>query len=38
MARKRFARVIVRRPDLRGPFPRRFAARLTGQTALAVGG
>ena len=36
MARKRFARVIVRRPDLRGPFPRRFAARLTGQTALAV--
>jgi formamidopyrimidine-DNA glycosylase len=36
MARKRFTRVIVRRPDLRGPFPRRFAARLIGQTVLAV--
>jgi formamidopyrimidine-DNA glycosylase len=36
MARKRFSRVIVRRPDLRGPFPKRFAARLTGQMALAV--
>ena len=36
MARKRFARVLVRRPDLRGPFPKRFAARLIGETALAV--
>src|SRR5687767_4313154 len=37
MARKRFKRVIVRRPDLRTPFPHRFAARLAGQTALTVG-
>ena len=36
MARRRFARVVVRRPDLRTPFPRRFGARLTGTTALAV--
>ena len=36
MARKRFERVDVRRPDLRIPFPPRFRARLTGQTALAV--
>ena len=36
MANKRFEHVIVRRPDLRAPFPRRFAARLTGQTVLAV--
>lgn len=36
MARKRFTRVIVRRPDLRAPFPPKFSARLTGQTALAV--
>jgi len=36
MARKRFERVVLRRPDLRAPFPRRFAARLTGQTVLAV--
>jgi formamidopyrimidine-DNA glycosylase len=28
----RFERVIVRRPDLRRPFPRRFASRLRGQT------
>jgi formamidopyrimidine-DNA glycosylase len=27
----RFERVIIRRPDLRRPFPRRFAARLRGQ-------
>src|SRR4029078_3054731 len=33
---QRFARVLVRRPDLRIPFPPRFAARLTGQTVLAV--
>jgi formamidopyrimidine-DNA glycosylase len=36
MARKRFVRVIVRRPDLRAPFPHRFSARLTGQTVLTV--
>jgi len=36
MAGRRFVRVVVRRPDLRIPFPRRFAARLTGTTALAV--
>jgi formamidopyrimidine-DNA glycosylase len=32
----RFTRVTVRRPDLRAPFPRRFAARLTGATVTAV--
>jgi formamidopyrimidine-DNA glycosylase len=36
MARRRFERVVVRRPDLRMPFPPRFAERLTGHTALAV--
>lgn len=36
MKRKRFVRVLVRRPDLRTPFPERFAERLTGTTALAV--
>jgi formamidopyrimidine-DNA glycosylase len=36
MAGHRFDRVLVRRPDLRTPFPRRFAGRLTGTTALAV--
>src|SRR5215213_4093904 len=36
MARCRFDAVLVRRPDLRAPFPVRFAARLIGQTALAV--
>ena len=36
MAGKRFVRVIVRRPDLRAPFPHRFSARLAGKTALAV--
>ncbi len=36
MAGKRFARVVVRRPDLRAPFPARFTARLTARTALAV--
>lgn len=36
MAGKRFIGVIVNRPDLRAPFPRRFAARLRGTTALAV--
>lgn len=32
----RFRRVIVNRPDLRIPFPDRFAARLRGQTVRAV--
>lgn len=36
MTHARFARVTVRRPDLRRPFPRRFAARLTGETVLAL--
>jgi formamidopyrimidine-DNA glycosylase len=36
MTLARFTRVTVRRPDLRGPFPRRFAARLTGATVLAL--
>jgi len=36
MARARFERIAVRRADLRSPFPRRFAARLLGETALAV--
>jgi formamidopyrimidine-DNA glycosylase len=36
MAGKKFVRVTLNRPDLRTPFPARFAARLTGKTALAV--
>lgn len=36
MNRARFDRVTIRRPDLRVPFPRRFAARLTGETVLAL--
>ena len=36
MAKQRFDRVLVHRPDLRFPFPRGFSARLTGHTALAV--
>jgi formamidopyrimidine-DNA glycosylase len=36
MSRKRFVAVDVRRPDLRFPFPKRFGARLAGQTVLAV--
>jgi formamidopyrimidine-DNA glycosylase len=32
----RIVRVDLRRPDLRRPFPPRFAARLTGQTVTAV--
>jgi formamidopyrimidine-DNA glycosylase len=36
MTGARFTRVDVRRPDLRHPFPRRFAARLTGATVLAL--
>ena len=36
MARRTFERVVVRRPDLRAPFPEKFSARLTNQAALAV--
>ena len=36
MALERFERVAAHRPDLRLPFPKDFAARLTGQTALTV--
>jgi formamidopyrimidine-DNA glycosylase len=36
MTLERFERVIVRRPDLRVPFPERFGARLRGETAMAV--
>ena len=36
MAGTRFVRVVVNRPDLRTPFPPRFAARLTGTTARMV--
>jgi formamidopyrimidine-DNA glycosylase len=36
MARKRFVRVRVNRPDLRTPFPERFSRRLAGRTVLAV--
>jgi formamidopyrimidine-DNA glycosylase len=36
MTGARFTRVIVRRPDLRIPFPRRFAARVTGETVVAL--
>ena len=32
----RFVRVLLRRPDLRTPFPRKFAARLRGQTVVGV--
>lgn len=32
----RFERVTLRRPDLRTPFPRRFAARLTGATVATL--
>ena len=32
----RIERVELRRPDLRAPFPRRFRARLAGQTVLAL--
>jgi len=33
---RRLARVDVRRPDLRQPFPENFAARLTGRTVARV--
>ena len=36
MTGARFTHVTVRRPDLRIPFPRRFAARLTGETVVAL--
>ena len=32
----RFRRVVLRRPDLRKPFPERFAERLRGQTVRAL--
>ena len=32
----RFERVLLRRPDLRTPFPRKFVARLRGQTVVRV--
>jgi formamidopyrimidine-DNA glycosylase len=36
MVRARIEAVDLRRPDLRRPFPRRFAHRLTGQTVTAL--
>ncbi len=36
MAGARFDEVILRRPDLRTPFPRRFSSRLVGCTVLAL--
>jgi formamidopyrimidine-DNA glycosylase len=36
MTGARFTDVTIRRPDLRRPFPRRFRARLTGQTVLVL--
>jgi formamidopyrimidine-DNA glycosylase len=36
MVRARIDDVDVRRPDLRRPFPRQFAKRLTGQTVTAL--
>jgi len=36
MVRARITEVDLRRPDLRRPFPRQFASRLTGQTVLAL--
>jgi formamidopyrimidine-DNA glycosylase len=36
MVRARITVVDLRRPDLRQPFPRMFAKRLTGQTVLAL--
>jgi len=37
MERARFERVLVRRPDLRVRLPRKFAARLEGQTVQTLG-
>ena len=36
MVRARIDAVDVRRPDLRRPFPRHFAERLTGRTVVAL--
>ena len=36
MVGARFSRVTLRRPDLRFPFPARFAARLEGRTVTAL--
>jgi formamidopyrimidine-DNA glycosylase len=36
MVRARIAAVDLRRPDLRRPFPRHFARRLTGHTVLSL--
>ena len=36
MVGARFASVLARRPDLRGPLPRDFSARLEGQTVSAL--
>jgi formamidopyrimidine-DNA glycosylase len=36
LIRARITSVDVRRPDLRAPFPRRFRARLVGQTVLSL--
>jgi len=36
MVRARITAVELRRPDLRRPFPRHFARRLTGQTVVAL--
>ncbi len=36
MSGARFEHVILRRPDLRTAFPKRFAARLTGQTVVTL--
>jgi formamidopyrimidine-DNA glycosylase len=37
MVGSRFTKVILRRPDLRFPFPGRFAERLEGQTVNSLG-
>ena len=37
MERARFVDVSIGRPDLRGPFPDQFCARLTGQTVQRLG-
>jgi formamidopyrimidine-DNA glycosylase len=36
MRRARFEQVLVRRPDLRAPFPRHFVERLLGQAVVGV--
>ncbi|WP_280177497.1 DNA-formamidopyrimidine glycosylase family protein, partial [Microvirga pakistanensis] len=37
MVGARFTKVVQRRPDLRFPFPERFAERLEGQEVRALG-